>query len=109
MQGTDTVQILIQSLLNAGVKYVFGVPGAKIDSVFNALLDHPEIKLVVCRHEQNAAFIAYAIGKLTGCPGVCLATSGPGTSNLVTGLVTATYEGSPSSSSNRLNATFAIY
>lgn len=95
MQGTDTVQILIQSLLNAGVKYVFGVPGAKIDSVFNALLDHPEIKLIVCRHEQNAAFIAYAVGKLTGCPGVVLVTSGPGTSNLVTGLVTATDEGSP--------------
>ena len=95
MEANDTVQILIQSLLNAGVKYVFGVPGAKIDSVFNALLDHPEIKLVVCRHEQNAAFIAYAVGKLTGCPGVCLVTSGPGTSNLVTGLVTATDEGSP--------------
>lgn len=95
MAPTETVQILIQSLLNAGVKYVFGVPGAKIDSVFNALLDHPEIKLIVCRHEQNAAFIAGAIGKLTGVPGVCVVTSGPGTSNLVTGLVTANDEGSP--------------
>lgn len=95
MAPTETVQILIQSLLNAGVKYVFGVPGAKIDSLFNALLDHPEIKLIVCRHEQNAAFIAGAIGKLSGVPGVCIVTSGPGTSNLVTGLVTATDEGSP--------------
>ncbi|KAK4443520.1 putative acetolactate synthase [Podospora aff. communis PSN243] len=91
----ETVQIVIDSLLAAGVKYVFGVPGAKIDSVFNALIDHPEIKLVVCRHEQNAAFIAAAIGKLTGRPGVCIATSGPGTSNLVTGLITATDEGAP--------------
>ncbi|KAK0612201.1 thiamine diphosphate-binding protein [Immersiella caudata] len=92
---TETVQVVIDSLLAAGVKYVFGVPGAKIDSVFNALIDHPEIKLIVCRHEQNAAFIAAAIGKLTGRPGVCIATSGPGTSNLVTGLITATDEGAP--------------
>ncbi|KAH8905460.1 acetolactate synthase [Coniochaeta sp. PMI_546] len=95
MTGTETVQIAVDSLVAAGVKYVFGVPGAKIDSVFNALLDHPEIRLVVCRHEQNAAFIAGAVGKLTGRPGVCIVTSGPGTSNLVTGLVTANDEGMP--------------
>ncbi|KAB5545485.1 acetolactate synthase [Coniochaeta sp. 2T2.1] len=95
MAQTETVQIVIDSLLAAGVKYVFGVPGAKIDSVFNALLDHPEIRLVVCRHEQNAAFIAGAVGKITGRPGVCIVTSGPGTSNLVTGLVTANDEGMP--------------
>lgn len=93
--STETVQIVIDSLLAAGVKYVFGVPGAKIDSAFNALIDHPEIKLVVTRHEQNAAFIAASIGKITGRPGVCIATSGPGTSNLVTGLITATDEGAP--------------
>ncbi|KAF2018749.1 acetolactate synthase [Aaosphaeria arxii CBS 175.79] len=93
--ATDTVDVAINSLLAAGVKYVFGVPGAKIDSVFNALVDHKEIHLVVCRHEQNAAFIAGAVGKITGRPGVCIATSGPGTSNLVTGLVTATDEGAP--------------
>jgi len=93
--ATSTVQIVIDSLVAAGVKYIFGVPGAKIDSVFDALLDHPELRLVVCRHEQNAAFIAGAFGRLTGRPGVCIATSGPGTSNLVTGLVTATDEGAP--------------
>jgi thiamine pyrophosphate-dependent acetolactate synthase large subunit-like protein len=91
----DTVDILIDSLATVGVKYVFGVPGAKIDSVFNGLLNHPDIKLIVCRHEQNAAFIAAAVGKMTGIPGVCIATSGPGTSNLVTGLVTANDEGLP--------------
>lgn len=95
MTTKETVQIAVDSLLAAGVKYVFGVPGAKIDSLFNALLDHPEIRLVVCRHEQNAAFIAGAVGKLTGRPGVCIVTSGPGTSNLVTGLVTANDEGMP--------------
>ncbi|EXF81319.1 acetolactate synthase [Colletotrichum fioriniae PJ7] len=92
---SETVDVVIDSLVAAGVKHIFGVPGAKIDSVFNALIDRPEIQLVVCRHEQNAAFIAGAIGKITGRPGVCIATSGPGTSNLVTGLVTANDEGAP--------------
>lgn len=94
-EDIETTKVVVQSLLNAGVKYVFGVPGAKIDSVFNALVDHPEIKLIVTRHEQNAAFIAGAIGKITGKPGVCIGTSGPGTSNLVTGLLTANDEGAP--------------
>src|SRR5262249_43646096 len=53
------------------------------------------IQTVVCRHEQNAAFIAQGIGRLTGKAGVCLVTSGPGTTNLVTGLATANSEGSP--------------
>ncbi|OHF01675.1 acetolactate synthase [Colletotrichum orchidophilum] len=93
--SSETVDVVIDSLVAAGVKHIFGVPGAKIDSVFNALIDRPEIQLVVCRHEQNAAFIAGAIGRITGRPGVCIATSGPGTSNLVTGLVTANDEGAP--------------
>jgi acetolactate synthase-1/2/3 large subunit len=73
---------------------VFGVPGAKIDKVFDTLLDS-KIKTVVCRHEQNAAFIAGGIGRMTGKAGVVLVTSGPGCSNLVTGLATATTEGDP--------------
>lgn len=87
--------IIVQSLINAGVKMVFGIPGAKIDALFDELLDHPDIKLIVCRHEQNAAFIASAIGRLTGIPGVCIATSGPGGTNLVTALATANTEGDP--------------
>ena len=85
---------LIKTLEQHGVTHVFGVPGAKVDSVFNALLDSP-IKLVLCRHEQNAAFMAQAMGRLTGRIGVCIATSGPGVTNLVTGLATATTEGDP--------------
>lgn len=77
-----------------GVEYIFGIPGAKIDKVFDTLLDS-KIKTVVCRHEQNAAFMAAAVGRLTGRPGVCLVTSGPGTGNLVTGAATATTEGDP--------------
>jgi catabolic acetolactate synthase len=88
-------EVIVESLYNAGVRIVFGIPGAKVDSIFNALADHPEIRLVVCRHEQNAAFMAAVIGRLTGRPGVCIATSGPGASNLTTGLATATTEGDP--------------
>jgi acetolactate synthase I/II/III large subunit len=73
---------------------VFGVPGAKIDGVFDALVDS-NIKAVVCRHEQNAAFIAGGIGRMTGKAGVAIATSGPGVSNLTTGLATANSEGDP--------------
>jgi acetolactate synthase-1/2/3 large subunit len=73
---------------------VFGIPGAKIDSVFNALVDS-KIKTIVCRHEQNAAFIAGGIGRMTGKAGVAIATSGPGVSNLTTGLATANSEGDP--------------
>jgi acetolactate synthase-1/2/3 large subunit len=86
--------LLVKSLEAQGVEYVFGIPGAKIDKVFDALLDS-RIKTVVCRHEQNAAFIASGIGRMTSKAGVVLATSGPGCSNLVTGLATATSEGDP--------------
>lgn len=93
--STKPARIIVDSLVNAGVKLVFGIPGAKIDALFNELIDHPEIKLVICRHEQNAAFIAAGIGRLTGTPGVCIATSGPGGTNLVTALATANTEGDP--------------
>ena len=90
-QGSKSV---VESLINHHVDYVFGIPGAKIDGVFNELEDQgPE--LIVTRHEQNAAFMAQAIGRITGEPGIVIATSGPGASNLATGLVTATAEGDP--------------
>ncbi|PQF75371.1 acetolactate synthase AlsS [Enterococcus faecium] len=90
-QGSKSV---VESLINHHVDYVLGIPGAKIDGVFNELEDQgPE--LIVTRHEQNAAFMAQAIGRITGEPGVVIATSGPGASNLATGLVTATAEGDP--------------
>lgn len=86
--------LLVKCLEAQDVEYVFGVPGAKIDRVFDALLDS-SIKIIVCRHEQNAAFMAAAYGRLTGKPGVVLVTSGPGITNLATGLLTATTEGDP--------------
>jgi acetolactate synthase-1/2/3 large subunit len=93
--GTQTgADLLVKSLEAQGVEYIFGIPGAKVDKVFDTLLDSP-IKTVVCRHEQNAAFIAGGIGRITGKAGVALVTSGPGCSNLVTGLATANSEGDP--------------
>ncbi|ANF98699.1 acetolactate synthase AlsS [Paenibacillus bovis] len=89
--GADMV---VDTLIAQDVQYVFGIPGAKIDPVFDVLQDRGP-QLIVCRHEQNAAFMAAAIGRLTGKPGVCLVTSGPGASNLVTGLVTANAESDP--------------
>ena len=87
-------ELLVKSLEAQGVEYVFGIPGAKIDKVFDTLLDS-KIQTIVCRHEQNAAFIASGIGRMTGKAGVTLVTSGPGCSNLVTGFATATSEGDP--------------
>lgn len=87
-------RLLVRQLEAQGVGYVFGIPGAKIAPVFDALVDST-IKTIVCRHEQNAAFIAGGLGRLTGKAGVVLVTSGPGCANLVTGLATANTEGDP--------------
>ena len=89
--GSD---LIIDSLNNHDVKYVFGIPGAKIDRVFDRL-EHDENspELIITRHEQGASFMAQAVGRLTGEPGVVIATSGPGVSNLATGLLTAQAEG----------------
>ncbi|HHK5726348.1 TPA: thiamine pyrophosphate-binding protein, partial [Serratia marcescens] len=84
--GADLV---VKNLEAQGVKHVFGIPGAKIDRVFDSLEDAPSIETVVVRHEANAAFMAAAVGRLTGKAGVALVTSGPGSSNLITGLATA--------------------
>jgi acetolactate synthase I/II/III large subunit len=91
LTGAD---IVVKTLEQHDVKWVFGIPGAKIDTVFNTLIDS-SIQTVVCRHEQNAALIAGGIGRMTGKAGVAIATSGPGVSNLVTGLATANTEGDP--------------
>ncbi|MBV9235874.1 MAG: acetolactate synthase AlsS, partial [Xanthobacteraceae bacterium] len=89
-----SAQRVVETLSAFGIQYIFGIAGGKIDAVFDALLDS-DLEVVVCRHEQNAAFMAAAVGRLTGTPGVALVTSGPGTTNLATGLVTATTEQDP--------------
>lgn len=93
-ENYSAADMVIDTLKNNNVDYVFGIPGAKIDYLFDALEDDgPE--LIVTRHEQNAAMMAQGVGRLTGNPGVALVTSGPGVSNLTTGLLTATSEGDP--------------
>ncbi|WP_307962143.1 thiamine pyrophosphate-binding protein [Salinispora arenicola] len=77
-------QRVIEVLQAYGVQYIFGVPGAKVDAMYDALADGGP-RLIVCRHEQNAAFMAAAVGRLTGIPGAVLVTSGPGTANLSPG------------------------
>ncbi|OGT31456.1 MAG: acetolactate synthase [Gammaproteobacteria bacterium RIFCSPHIGHO2_12_FULL_35_23] len=96
MSTQNGAKLLVDCLLKHGVKTVFGIPGAKVDAVFNELKNvEDKIHLVVCRHEQNAAFMAAIHGRLTGKPGVVIVTSGPGVTNLTTGLLTATSEGDP--------------
>ncbi|MCE4956684.1 acetolactate synthase AlsS [Macrococcoides caseolyticum] len=86
--------LFVDTLINHGVTHVFGVPGAKIDKAFDVLEERgPEV--IVTRHEQNATLIAQGIGRITGKPGVVLVTSGPGVTNLATGLVTANSESDP--------------
>jgi acetolactate synthase-1/2/3 large subunit len=81
MNGAD---LLVAALENEGVKQIFGVPGEENLDIVEALR-RSSIKLVLTRHEQAAAFMAATQGRLTGEPGVCLSTLGPGALNLTTG------------------------
>ena len=98
-------QLLVRSLMQQNVKYIFGIPGGKIMPTFEVMNDEgPE--LIVCRHEQNAAFMAAAVGRLTGRPGVCLVTSEPGTGNIVYGRGDGNYR-RRSHDGNRWSCSFA--
>lgn len=93
MNGAD---LIVDTLVKNGVKYVFQLPGGKLGPLLMALKKREEnIKVVTVRHEQNAGFMAQGIGRLTGKPGVVMTTSGPGALNLVTALATATSDGDP--------------
>lgn len=86
--------LLVRCLENEGVTYVFGVPGEEIMSLLDALADS-SITFVLTRHEQGAALMADVYGRLTGRPGVCLATLGPGATNLMTGVADAFLDRAP--------------
>ncbi|QDU60924.1 Acetolactate synthase, catabolic [Planctomycetes bacterium Pan216] len=92
--ASSGAELLVRCLETQGVERLFCIPGAKVDKVVDCLVDST-IETIVCRHEQNAALMAQATGRLTGKAGVCLVTSGPGCTNLTTGLATADYEGDP--------------
>ncbi|WP_368751060.1 thiamine pyrophosphate-binding protein, partial [Klebsiella oxytoca] len=93
-QWAHGADLIVSQLEAQGVRQVFGIPGAKIDKVFDSLLDS-SIRIIPVRHEANAAFMAAAVGRITGKAGVALVTSGPGCSNLITGMATANSEGDP--------------
>ncbi|MBI5519987.1 MAG: acetolactate synthase large subunit [Desulfovibrio sp.] len=76
--------LFVQALENEGVEYVFGIPGEENLHLLEALRKSRHIKLILTRHEQGAGFMAATYGRLTGKPGVCLSTLGPGATNLVT-------------------------
>lgn len=87
-------QLFVKALENEGVEYIFGIPGEENLDVMDALLDSP-IKFITTRHEQGAAFMADVYGRLTGRAGVCLATLGPGATNLITGVADANMDHAP--------------
>jgi acetolactate synthase-1/2/3 large subunit len=91
MKASD---LFIKLLENEGVKYIFGIPGEENLDFLNSL-KNSKIKLILTRHEQGAGFMAATYGRLTGKPGVCLSTLGPGATNLVTPAAYAQLGGMP--------------
>ncbi|SFJ68100.1 acetolactate synthase-1/2/3 large subunit [Halobacillus dabanensis] len=90
----NAAQLLVKCLENEGVEYIFGVPGEENIDIMDALLDS-SIEFITTRHETSAAFMAGTYGRLTGKPGVCLATLGPGATNLLTGVANANMDHCP--------------
>ncbi|MDO4491776.1 MAG: biosynthetic-type acetolactate synthase large subunit [Lachnospiraceae bacterium] len=88
-------QIIIECLKEQGVDTVFGYPGGTILNVYDELYKHPEIRHILTSHEQGASHAADGYARATGKVGVCLATSGPGATNLVTGIATAYMDSIP--------------
>ena len=86
--------MLLECLVREGVECIFGYPGGVTLPFYDALYDH-HIKHILVRHEQNAAFAAQGYARATGRTGVCCATSGPGATNLITGLVDAMMDSIP--------------
>ena len=88
-------RILMECLTEQGVDTIFGYPGGTILDVYDALLDYPGIHHILTAHEQGACHAADGYARATGGVGVCFATSGPGATNLVTGIATAYMDSSP--------------
>ena len=88
-------QMIVESLRREGVDTVFGYPGGSVIPLFDALYDAKDIRLVLTRHEQAAVHAADGYARATGRVGVCIATSGPGATNTVTGLATARFDSVP--------------
>ena len=87
--------VLCEALIRQGVDVVFGYPGGVILPLYDVWDDHPEIRHVLVRHEQGASHAADGYARVSGKVGVCLGTSGPGATNLVTGIATAQLDSIP--------------
>lgn len=90
----NNAQLFVKCLENEGVEYIFGVPGEETLHLMDSL-SSSSIKFIPTRHEQGAAFIADVYGRVAGKAGVCLATLGPGATNLITGIADANMDGAP--------------
>ena len=88
-------EVICESLLREGVEVIFGHPGGAILPLYDALWSYPQIRHILVRHEQAAAHAADGYSRVTGKVGVCVATSGPGATNLVTGIMGAKADSSP--------------
>jgi pyruvate oxidase len=93
--GRTVSEVLVNQIAEWGVRYVFGVPGTSTLGVVDAVRKNGKVSYIQVRHEQVAAFMASAYGKLTGHVAACLSVSGPGTTNLATGLYDASLDNSP--------------
>ena len=88
-------KLLVKALKEEGVEYVFGYPGACTIDISDELYKQDDVTVILPRHEQALVHAADAYARTTGKVGVCLVTSGPGATNLVTGLATANYDSVP--------------
>ncbi len=88
-------EIVVQALKDEGVEFIFGYPGGAVLHIYDALFGQEDVKHVLVRHEQGATHMADGYARATGKPGVVLATSGPGATNLVTGIATAYMDSIP--------------
>jgi len=88
-------QILCESLIKEGVEVIFGLPGGVVLPLYDTFPQYPQLRHILVRHEQGAAHAADGYARATGRVGVCLATSGPGATNLVTGIANAYLDSSP--------------
>jgi len=88
-------EIIIESLKREGVKHIFGYPGGVVLNIFDSLYENKDIQLILTRHEQGAIHAADGYARATGKAGVALVTSGPGATNTVTGIATASMDSIP--------------
>ncbi len=88
-------QVIVEALIKEEVDIIFGFPGGSVIPLYDVLYETKEIKHILTRHEQAAAHAADGYARATGKVGVCVATSGPGATNLVTGIATAHMDSVP--------------